>query len=409
MRNSDPITHFTPYPNAIPDAVILSQELIRFPSITPHNPKVIEYVAKILQQYGFECYHLVFEEEGTEPVDNLFAIWNQENAHNGHLAFAGHTDVVPVGDESKWQYPPFSAHISDGVLYGRGAEDMKCAIAAFISATAKFITELGKNNEDLKKFGAISLIITNDEEGPAINGTKKLLEWMEQRNYIPTQTIVGEPTNPTEIGQMIKIGRRGSINCKITVTGKQGHIAYPKLACNPIDGLIDIISTIRAMELDNGNEHFDPSNLEFSTIDVGNQTENMIPDKASAKFNIRFNNMHSGAELEGKIKTICSYISKDWPESMSYKTEIRISGEAFLTKDEEFNNNLQSIVKEQTGIEPEFSTSGGTSDARFIANYCPVVEFGTTGKTPHQVNECINISDIYLLSEIYYEILNKGI
>ena len=378
----------------MPDAVKLSQELIRCPSVTGTDAGVINILAETVKKSGFQCDILEFSGDNSYPVINLHALYNPKNSKN-ILYFAGHTDVVPAGDEKMWRFNPFSAQIDNNILYGRGAVDMKCAIAAFVSAADEFIAE----NKD-SDF-AIGLLITGDEEAEAINGTKKMLDWMKQNNKTMSACIVGEPTNPEKVGQMIKIGRRGSINFNLKITGKQGHVAYPHNADNPITTLVNILKLLKDHKLDSGNQFFDPSNLEVTHINSENLGSNVIPEHAQANFNIRFNNQHSGNSLIEFINYLCSKTAgKD-----NFQLNYRISGESFINSDPDLSAIAVEAVKNKSGINPELSTSGGTSDARFIKDFCPVIEFGLINKTAHQINEHVSVSNIYLLKEIYKELL----
>lgn len=363
------------------------QQLVRCPSITPKEEGVITLLENTLTELGFKCSRLTFEEEGTEPVENLYARYGEASPN---FCFAGHTDVVPVGEG--WIHPPFDAVIDDGVMYGRGTEDMKGGIACFTSAVAKFL-------QDGEFKGSISFLITNDEEGIAKNGTKKVLKWLEEKGEKLDHCIVGEPTNKQKIGDSVKVGRRGSLNTKLTVYGSQGHVAYQHFADNPISRIIKVLGELDSLELDKGNEFFEPSNLEITTIDVGNNTTNIIPEKAEARFNIRFNTEQSLKGLEETIEeTVKKYADK-------FDIEFDESGEAFSNKDEDFSNTARTAIKNLTGIETDLNTGGGTSDARFIKDHCPVLEFGLISKTLHKVNECVKISDLYKLTDVYYEIL----
>lgn len=380
------------------DPIELTKALVSCPSITPHEGGALDYLGEKLQSIGFECHRLPFSEDGHEDVDNLFAIFNPKGTGK-HFAFAGHTDVVPPGATDQWKMDPFSPLIEEDKIYGRGVADMKGAIASFISATQFF---LEKNSEF---DGTISLIITGDEEGIAINGTKKMLHWIQENNVIPDVCVVGEPSNPKKMGEMIKNGRRGSVSMELKVFGEQGHVAYPHLAQNPCHAIIDFLKALVEQPLDEGNASFQPSSLQITTIDVGNETSNVIPETARAKFNIRFNNIHTGESLIKKIQTIFDEVSKK--TGFSYSITPRISGEAFLNRDKNLEDLLQNVIKEKTGINVELSTSGGTSDARFIQAICPVVEFGLVGQTMHKVNENVNIHDIYLLKDIYLDVMEK--
>jgi len=370
------------------DPIILSQDLIKCPSVTPNDAGALDVLEKALSSIGFECTRLPFSEDGTPDIDNLFA---RRGTKSPHICYAGHTDVVPIGDLNDWKHDPFAAIIEDGILYGRGASDMKCGIASFVAAVSEM--------DDFE--GSISLLITGDEEGPAINGTVKMLKWLEEHNQVPDICIVGEPTNTNEIGEMAKIGRRGSLNGTLTVHGTQGHVAYQHLADNPISRLIKILNDLNNWEIDQGNDFFDPTNLEIVTIDVGNYASNVIPMNATAKFNIRFNSEQNADGLTKIITNICK------THSENHTLDINVSGDSFLTPKGNLSDLIEQGIKEITGKTVEFSTTGGTSDARFIKNYCPVIEFGLINKTIHKVNECAKVSDIILLKDIYLSIIRK--
>tara|TARA_B000000532_G_scaffold78720_1_gene62670 strand:+ start:873 stop:2027 length:1155 start_codon:yes stop_codon:yes gene_type:complete len=375
------------------DPIILTKALISCRSVTPHNDGAIEQLSHWLSEMGFKCDILNFKEDGTDDVLNLWArIGNEEGPA---LCFAGHTDVVPEGDETRWSTDPFAANEIDGKIIGRGATDMKGAIASFVSATKKFLDE----RENFA--GSISFIITGDEEGIAINGTKKLLNWMQKNSISFDDCIVGEPTNPKRLGEMIKIGRRGSVNGVLTVDGQQGHVAYPHLAKNPIPMLLNILNNLTSDQLDQGNEHFQPSNLEITSVDVGNKATNVIPQSASARFNIRYNDNFNSETIEDEINRRL----ENFRNNFSLKLEH--SGDSFLTKPGKLVNDLSEIIFNKTGINPDLSTSGGTSDARFIKSYGNVVEFGLISETMHQIDESVAVKDINDLSEIYYEVLKK--
>ena len=375
------------------DPIILTKALISCRSVTPHNDGAIEQLSHWLSEMGFKCDILNFKEDGTDDVLNLWArIGNEEGPA---LCFAGHTDVVPEGDETRWSTDPFAANEIDGKIIGRGATDMKGAIASFVSATKKFLDE----RENFA--GSISFIITGDEEGIAINGTKKLLNWMQENSISFDDCIVGEPTNPKRLGEMIKIGRRGSVNGVLTVDGQQGHVAYPHLAKNPIPMLLNILNNLTSDQLDQGNEHFQPSNLEITSVDVGNKATNVIPQSASARFNIRYNDNFNSETIEDEINRRL----ENFKNNFSLKLEH--SGDSFLTKPGKLVNDLSEIILNKTGINPDLSTSGGTSDARFIKSYGNVVEFGLISETMHQIDESVAVKDINDLSEIYYEVLKK--
>ncbi len=375
------------------DPVILTKALISCRSVTPKNDGAIEQLAHWLKELGFKCEILNFKDDGTDDILNLWArIGNEQGPA---LCFAGHTDVVPEGDETSWSSAPFEANEINGKIIGRGATDMKGAIASFVSATKKFLDEK-------KNFaGSISFIITGDEEGIAINGTKKLLNWMKEKNISFDDCIVGEPTNPKKLGEMIKIGRRGSVNGVLTVTGEQGHVAYPHFAKNPIPILLNILNDLTSDDLDQGNEHFQPSNLEITSIDVGNKATNVIPNSASANFNIRYNNIFNKETIENEINRRL----KNFENKFSLKLDH--SGESFLTKPGKLVNDLSEIIFDKMGITPDLSTSGGTSDARFIKNYGNVVEFGLISETMHQIDESVDVKDIKDLTDIYYKVLTK--
>ena len=376
----------------IGNPIELTKDLISCRSITPENDGAIEQVSHWLQEIGFKSEILNFEEAGTASVKNL---WSKIGSKGPTICFAGHTDVVPTGNIDEWSSDPFDASEINNEIIGRGAADMKGAIAAFISATKRFVEE----NPNFP--GSIGFIITGDEEGCAINGTKKILGWMKEKSITFDDCIVGEPTNPNTLGEMIKIGRRGSVNGVITVEGVQGHVAYPHLADNPIPKLIKLIDNLINSSLDEGTDHFQPSNIEITSIDIGNKATNVIPRKASANFNIRYNDLFDSKKIEEEVhKRI---------ESLNYNYSIKFehSGDAFLTRPGKLTEDLSKIIENQTGHAPELSTSGGTSDARFIKDYGNVVEFGLIGATMHKVDESASIEDIKNLSEIYYQALKK--
>lgn len=360
--------------------------------MTPADAGALDVLQSAAEGLGFACHRLTFSEAGTDDVDNLYA---RLGTGAPNFCFAGHTDVVPPGDAGSWSSDPFGAVVADGVLYGRGAADMKSAIAAFVEAVARFRERRGGSFE-----GSISLLITGDEEGKAINGTRKVLEWMAGRGETIDVCLVGEPSNPLALGDMIKIGRRGSLTGKLVVTGVQGHTAYPDLADNPLPRLIAMLSAIAGTPLDEGTAHFQPSNLQLTTIDVGNPAPNVIPERASAGFNIRFNDLHTGDSLTSWLREQLDGVGGD------YDLDIHVSGEAFLTPPGEFSELLVRAVREVTGREPELGTTGGTSDARFIKDYCPVAEFGLIGQTMHKVDERIAVSDVRALVEIYEAVLD---
>lgn len=372
------------------DPVALTQDLIRCPSVTPADAGALGVLQRVLEQMGFTCKRLVFEEAGTDPVDNLYA---RLGTGSPNFCFAGHTDVVPVGDAAAWTVDPFAAEIINGKLYGRGTSDMKGAIAAFTSAVKSFLDRNGMPD------GSISLLITGDEEGPSINGTRKVLDWMQANGEVIDACLVGEPTNPRVMGDMMKIGRRGSVTATLTAYGAQGHVAYPHLADNPLPRLTKALSMLADSPLDEGTPHFQPSTLAITTIDVGNPASNVIPAKGTAKFNIRFNDLHTPKSLEAHIRDVLEEVGGTWDLKMA------VSGEAFLTPPGALVATVAGAVTAVTGKTPELSTSGGTSDARFIKNFCPVVEFGLVGQTMHKVDEHVDVADIRTLAAIYDRVL----
>ena len=370
----------------------LTKTLINCRSVTPENDGAIEQVSHWLEEIGFKSEILNFEEEGTASIKNL---WSKMGSKGPTICFAGHTDVVPTGNIDEWSSDPFDANEVNDKIIGRGAADMKGSIASFISATNRFVKEY----PDFP--GSIGFIITGDEEGCAINGTKKILTWMKSNNISFDDCLVGEPTNPNSLGEMIKIGRRGSVNGVITVKGVQGHVAYPHLADNPIPKLIKILENLINQKLDDGTEHFQPSNIEITSIDIGNTATNVIPKEASANFNIRYNDIFDREKIEKEVHNRIRSLNYD------YSIKFEHSGDSFLTSPGKLTKNLSKIIEDQTGNAPELSTSGGTSDARFIKDYGNVVEFGLIGATMHKVDESASIKDIKNLTEIYYQLLKK--
>ena len=370
----------------------LTKTLINCRSVTPENDGAIEQVSYWLEEIGFKSEILNFEEEGTASIKNL---WSKMGSKGPTICFAGHTDVVPTGNIDEWSSDPFDANEVNDKIIGRGAADMKGSIASFISATSRFV----KEHPDFP--GSIGFIITGDEEGCAINGTKKILTWMKSNNISFDDCIVGEPTNPNSLGEMIKIGRRGSVNGVITVKGVQGHVAYPHLADNPIPKLIKILENLINKKLDDGTEHFQPSNIEITSIDIGNTATNVIPKEALANFNIRYNDIFDREKIEEEVHNRIRSLNYD------YSIKFEHSGDSFLTSPGKLTKNLSKIIEDQTGNTPELSTSGGTSDARFIKDYGNVVEFGLIGATMHKVDESASIKDIKNLTEIYYQLLKK--
>ena len=375
------------------DPIELSQRLIRCPSVTPIEGGALDELQAVLEGIGFKCTRLVFSESGTPDVDNLYARIGDDGPN---FCFAGHSDVVPPGLSSEWSGDPFSGMIADGKLFGRGSSDMKSAIAAFVAAAERFI----KEKFDKRRF-AISLLITGDEEGPAINGTVKVLEWMEENNEKINCCIVGEPTNPDFLGGMAKIGRRGSLTGWLTVFGTQGHTAYPHLADNPLSRLVKMLAPLSEETLDEGTKYFPPTTVAIASIDTGNSASNVIPNKATATFNIRFNDSRTSEEIENWLRNIFEEVGG------KFELETACSSNAFITQPGALSEDLVDAVKEITGLSPELSTTGGTSDARFIRKYCPVIEFGGVGKTMHKINEHVEVEDIRVLSDIYFALLRR--
>ena len=377
----------------IVDPLDLAQRLIRCPSVTPDDGGALDTLQEALVALGFECKRLKFDDNDSPPVDNLYARLGNKAPN---FCFAGHTDVVPVGDLKGWTRDPFGAEIIENTLYGRGATDMKSAIASFVAGTSKF---LQKNGADFG--GSISLLITGDEEGPSINGTKKVLSWMEGVGEELDACLVGEPTNPRELGEMVKIGRRGSLSGSVKVYGVQGHTAYPHLAKNPLPALAKLTTLLSETPLDRGNEHFQPSNLQITSIDVGNTATNVIPASGQLRFNVRFNDQHSGESLMEWIEKKCESLEA------GFDIEFRLTGEAFLTPPGKLSDILSTAVQGVTGKRPELSTTGGTSDARFIKDFCPVAEFGLISQTMHKVDERVTIENIRQLTKIYGAVLDQ--
>lgn len=378
------------------DPVELTRDLIRCPSVTPTDAGALGVLEAALRELGFRCLRLPFG-EGAERVDNLYARYGRDAPN---FCFAGHTDVVPVGDRAGWTADPFAAELKNGELYGRGASDMKGAIAAFVTAVSRFLTRRGGFLP-----GSISLLITGDEEGDAVNGTVKVLEALKIEGEAINDCLVGEPTNPEALGDMIKIGRRGSLTATLTVTGVQGHTAYPHRADNPVHRLVAMLHALTSEPLDAGSEHFEPSTLQISTVDVGNAASNVIPAKARAVFNVRFNDLHSSKQVADWLRKRCDAAMTG--ARGSYDLDVRVSGESFLTPPGRLAEIVAVSAAEVTGRTPELSTAGGTSDARFIKDHCAVVEFGLVGKTMHQTDERTHIADIEALAQIYERVLQR--
>jgi len=377
--------------NTVLDALELARTLIRCPSVTPEDGGALAALQMSLEPIGFQCRRLDFSDEATPDIGNLYARWGTGGRN---FCFAGHTDVVPVGNAESWSVDPFAAELRGNILLGRGATDMKSAIACFAAAAARFLARRGAGFE-----GSISLLITGDEEGPAINGTKKVLEWLAENGETLDACLVGEPTNPTRLGEMVKIGRRGSLSGTLTVNGVQGHTAYPQLADNPLPRLLAMLAAIIAEPLDHGTDHFQPSNIQLTTIDVGNTATNIIPGQARAAFNIRFNDLHTGAGLSDWLRETFDAVGG------AYELDLHLTGDSFLTPPGPFSDLLADVIEQVTGVTPELSTSGGTSDARFIKDYCPVAEFGLTSQTMHKTDEQVALEDIAALTEIYEAVL----
>jgi len=374
----------------------LAKELIKFPSITPVDAGVMKFLEKKLKKLGFKTKILIFKEKGFQPVKNLYA---RLGTKGPNLCYAGHLDVVPPGNIKDWTINPFKPSVKKGYLIGRGANDMKSSIAAFVSAVNTFLL-INKNFN-----GSISLLITGDEEGDAVNGTKKVVEYLKKRREKINFCLVGEPTNPSVLGEMIKIGRRGSLTGKLTIFGQQGHVAYPHRANNPSTIIVKILKELKDIKFDSGTKDFQPTNLEVTKININNTADNVIPAIAEATFNIRFNNKHSSKSLKNKLDKIFKKTSKK--NNSKFKIEYKISGEAFLTKPNRTTFMVQNIIKKITKIRPKLSTTGGTSDLRFIKSLCPGLEFGLVGKTMHKVDEAVSLKDLKNLTKIYLNILQN--
>ena len=372
----------------------LAKELIKFPSVTPIDAGVMKFLEKKLRKLGFKTKMLEFKEKGFKPVKNLYA---RLGTKEPNLCYAGHLDVVPPGNLKDWTVNPFKPSIKKGHLIGRGANDMKSSIAAFVSAVSNFLSLNKKFN------GSISLLITGDEEGDAVNGTKKVVEYLKRKKEKINFCLVGEPTNPNRLGEMIKIGRRGSLTGKLTIFGSQGHVAYPQRANNPSTIIVETLKDLKDIKFDKGTKDFQPTNLEVTKININNSADNVIPATAEATFNIRFNDKHSSKSIKKKLNKIFNRISKK--SKSKFQIDYRVSGEAFLTKPNKTTFMIQSIIKKVTKIKPKLSTTGGTSDLRFIREISPGLEFGLVGKTMHKVDEAVSIKDLKNLTKIYQNIL----
>jgi len=374
----------------------LAKELIKFPTVTPIDAGIMKFLEKKLKTLGFKTKILEFKEKNSKPVKNLYARLGNKGPN---FCYAGHLDVVPAGNLKDWTVNPFKPSIKKGYLIGRGANDMKSSIAAFVSAVSNFVGNKRKFN------GSISLLITGDEEGVAINGTKKVVDYLRKKKEKIDFCLVGEPTNPNKLGEMIKIGRRGSMTGRLSIIGVQGHVAYPQRANNPSTALVQILKELKEIKFDNGTKDFQPTNLEVTKINIDNSADNVIPGLANAKFNIRFNNKHTSSSIKKKIDTIIKKISNR--NKSKYKINYSVSGEAFLTKPNNTTFMIRDIIKKITKIKPQLSTTGGTSDARFIRKIAPCLEFGLVGKTMHKVDEAVSLTDLKKLTLIYSNILQN--
>ena len=373
---------------SIPTALDLARDLIRCSSVTPEDAGVLAVLERSLSALGFTCHRMTFSDVDTPDVENLYA---RIGTGKPTFCFAGHVDVVPVGDNAAWTRDPFGAEIVDGQLFGRGATDMKSAIACMVEASARVIGD-GLD-------GSIAFLITGDEEGPAINGTVKVLDWMKQQGETIDACLVGEPTNPNTLGEMAKIGRRGSFSGHLVVSGTQGHVAYPHLADNPLPRLVAMLDRIAGLKLDDGNDHFQPSNLEITTVDVANAASNVIPARGEARFNVRYNTLQDAAGLERMVREACDAVGGP------YSLTVRNSGDPFLTAPGPLTEILSTAIQAELGVTPDLSTTGGTSDARFIKDACPVVEFGLVSQAMHKVDERAGVDDIAHLTNIYERVL----
>ncbi|MDO5371263.1 succinyl-diaminopimelate desuccinylase [Paracoccus sp. (in: a-proteobacteria)] len=373
------------------DPALLTVRLIRCPSVTPEAGPALDLLQSVLEPAGFACRRV-----DRNGVPNLYARWGEKGTRS--LGFNGHVDVVPPGDPASWTHPPFSGALADGVIWGRGATDMKSGVAAFVAAAVDFVTETPPE-------GAVILTITGDEEGPSRDGTRAILDWMVEAGERMDACIVGEPSNPERMGEMIKIGRRGSLTAHLTATGRQGHAAYPHRALNPLHALVRLLGELTARPLDQGTAHFDPSGLQVTTIDCGNPASNVIPERATATVNIRFNDAHSGDSLTAMLRQQAAAVETE--TGVRIGVEVTVSGESFVTRPGPFVDLVAQVVTEHTGRVPVLSTSGGTSDARFIKDHCPVVEFGLVGAFMHQVDERVPVEQVHQLKAIYQSILQR--
>ncbi|HEY7972619.1 MAG TPA: succinyl-diaminopimelate desuccinylase [Xanthobacteraceae bacterium] len=378
------------------DPIAIARELIRCPSVTPEEGGAIAYLQRVLSEAGFDVHRLMFTQPGYDNLENLYA---RVGTGAPHFVFAGHTDVVPPGEVSLWSYAPFAGEVSEEVLFGRGAVDMKGALACALAATFDYLS-----THDGRPKGSISFLITGDEEGVAVNGTVKLLKWAADRGEKFDHCLLGEPSNPNALSDMIKIGRRGSLNGTLVVTGTQGHVAYPQLSDNPVRGIVALLSALMSAPLDDGSTHFDPSNLEFTSIDVGNKTVNVIPSEARARFNIRYNDRHT----QDEVKALIEQRTKAAAGAIRWRIEWEPSNaDVFVSAPGAFVDLVRAAVADVTGKSPALSTSGGTSDARFIKDYCPVVEFGLVNTTMHKIDERVPTADLVTLTAIYRKVLER--
>ena len=375
----------------------IAQDLIRCPSVTPEEGGALEYLQGILEAAGFTCKRLIFSDENTPDVDNLFARLGDGAPH---LCFAGHTDVVPVGDEADWTHPPFSAQVDNGWLFGRGSADMKGNIACFVAAALEYLEKSGGNSP-----GSISFLITGDEEGPSVNGTKKVLQWMADNGHKPDHCLVGEPSCSSVIGDTVRIGRRGSLTGHLTVSGVQGHTAYPEKANNPVPGMLAVLNSFLAEPLDDGTPHFSPSDMQIATVDTGNAATNVIPARLKASFNIRYNANHTAESLMKILKDKANLALEG--TGLEHQIQFLPASPCFITEPGPLVDLMVAAVKKQTGVTPELSTGGGTSDARFVKDYCPVIEFGLINETIHQVDERVETGDLEKLTGVYLEFIKR--
>lgn len=380
------------------DPLALAQALLRCPSVTPAEGGALSLLQAVLEPAGFVCHRMTFTEPGTPDVENLYARFGERGPN---LCFAGHTDVVPPGDEKAWTHPPFAGEIENGILYGRGAVDMKGAIACFVSAALRHIDKAGPESA-----GSISLLITGDEEGPSINGTMKVLDWLAARGEKLDACVVGEPSNPKALGDEIKIGRRGSLNGELVIKGKQGHAAYPHLTDNPVPKIARFIERLSSNPLDSGTPHFEPSKLQVTVISVPNTATNVVPAEARAKFNIRYNDLWTRPRAEDWVRLQCEVAARSLGGA-AWDVTFSGTGDVFLTKPGPLVESMRAAVETETGRKPALTTGGGTSDARFIQAYCPVIEFGLVNETIHSLDEHVPVADLERLTQIYQSFIAR--